>query len=77
MRPEDETPDRDEPAEGTDEHAEAGEHEVPPPSTWAGRERAAAGGEEKPEDSGFTEEFDEIDRELDAELEGLGNGDEI
>ena len=96
MRPDDETRDDeardDEAAEaGAGDHA--GEHESPPPATYAGRKRAegATGDEaqepadaaeqaeqpegETPEEdlrAGFTEEFDEIERSLDAELAGLG-----
>jgi LCP family protein required for cell wall assembly len=96
MRPDDETPDDEAPEEGADASAEdqAGEHEKPPPATYAGRKRAEQG-DDKPQDSeepeaaeepqepekteepediraGFTEEFDEIERSLDAELAGLG-----
>jgi LCP family protein required for cell wall assembly len=77
VTPEDQTPNDD---PGRDQDADAGEHEVPP-STWAARKRS--GGEEPEEagsadaapgekDSGLTDDFDAIERELDAELEGLG-----
>src|SRR5215208_7824485 len=72
----DEAPEEADPA--ADEHA--GEHEVPPPATYAGRRRAEAGKDPDPEEAaeseelraGFTEEFDDIERELDQELAGLG-----
>jgi hypothetical protein len=94
MRPDDEKPD-DEPTEDAPEPGaddQAGEHEAPPPATYAGRKRAEAGdgdeveregAAEKPEQpeatepseedlrAGFTEEFDEIERSLAAELAGL------
>jgi LCP family protein required for cell wall assembly len=70
LRPEDETPDvPDADGSGADDHA--GEHELPPPSTWAGRKRA-----EGEDESGLTEEFDQIERELDQELEGIAEDDE-
>ena len=67
MRPEDETPKT--PDEG-DQNApdNAGEHEVPP-STWAGRQRAEEG--EGEGETGLTEEFDQIERELDEDLENV------
>ncbi|HLM32308.1 MAG TPA: LCP family protein [Solirubrobacterales bacterium] len=86
MRPDDESKDAPRDDDVADE---AGEHEAPPPATWAARQRA-----EKPEDegereaaeapeegepqesseesrAGFTEEFDEIQRDLDEELDAL------
>jgi polyisoprenyl-teichoic acid--peptidoglycan teichoic acid transferase len=67
VRPEDETPQT--PDEGDQNAADnAGEHEVPP-STWAGRQRANEG--EGDGESGLTEEFDQIERELDEDLEGV------
>ncbi len=82
MRPEDEPrddePTDDEPGDDEappDDHA--GEHEAPPPATYAGRKRAegdptgAAGEGEENLREGFTDEFDEIERDLDAELAGL------
>ena len=86
MRPDDETREPDEHEEGAPaepgDGADAGEHEAPPPATYAGRQRAEQpeaegdqGGEGEPGDGepgdGFTEEFDEIERDLDAELAGL------
>ncbi len=99
MRPEDDKRDDEQPEEGAEAPAgdQAGEHQVPPPATYAGRKRAeggegtpdepaaeaeeppaepeepAAEGGEAPGDlrAGFTEEFDEIERDLDAELAGL------
>src|SRR4051812_10292155 len=84
MTPDDETRDDEAPEDGAETPADdqAGEHETPPPATYAGRKRAGQGGgepeepepAEKPEDirAGFTEEFDEIERSLDEELAGLG-----
>ena len=86
MRPDDETREPDEHEEGAPaepgDGADAGEHEAPPPATYAGRQRAEQaegegdqGGEGGPGDGepgdGFTEEFDEIERDLDEELAGL------
>ena len=66
MRPDDESP---ETREGDETAADqAGEHEVPPPATWAGRKRAAADDAPDGDGSGYTEEFDQIERELDDEL---------
>jgi len=47
MRPEDDKPDLPE-SDGADagDAGDTGEHEVPPPSTWAGRKRAGAGDDE-------------------------------
>jgi LCP family protein required for cell wall assembly len=82
------------PADGHDAADDpAGEHEAPPPATYAGRKRAesdppAEGGdaeaaEPEPEEggsedlrAGFTEEFDEIERDLDAELAGLAEAED-
>jgi LCP family protein required for cell wall assembly len=99
MRPDDERDD-EQPEESTPDDEHAGEHELPPPATWAGRQQSGAakgadGGdaaEEPPEaeapadqagdadeedpGSGFTEEFDSIERDLDDELTGLGEYDE-
>jgi polyisoprenyl-teichoic acid--peptidoglycan teichoic acid transferase len=59
LRPEDETPDVPDADEaGAEDHA--GEHQVPPPATWAGRQRA--GGEVEPE--------------LDEQLEGISEDNE-
>ena len=91
MRPDDEPRD-DEPAGPADEHA--GEHEAPPPATYAGRRKRAEADQPAEEDppaeadppaepepdetepddlrAGFTEEFDDIERQLDQELAGLG-----
>jgi LCP family protein required for cell wall assembly len=83
LRPEDETPDvPDEP--GADDHA--GEHELPP-ATWAGRQRAEGEGKgdegegtgdapEAEDESSLTDEFDQIERELDEELEDISEADE-
>ena len=61
--------------ENAKEQEDAVEHEAPPPATYAGRLRAEEGapeaGETEDPRTGFTEEFDEIERELDAELAGL------
>jgi LCP family protein required for cell wall assembly len=79
VRPEDETPDvPDADESGAEDHA--AEHEVPP-ATWAGRQRAEGEAEADVKDgdedeSGLTEEFDQIERELDEELEGIAEGDE-
>ena len=81
MRPDDEndeTVDPNDPGAGDEppDGENAAEHEVPP-STWAGRERS--GGDDEPAASdpgGFTDEFDQIERDLDAELEGLGEDEE-
>ncbi len=73
MRPDDENV---EPPDADDEppsDEQAGEHEVPP-STWAGRERSGDEDAEVKDTPGFTDEFDQIERDLDAELEGLGGG---
>ncbi len=92
MRPDDETPpDADLPDPPGDEQQQgddrAGEQEEPPPATWAGRQRADQGEEEREEagepaedgeelPAGFTDEFDAIERELDEELRALeGDGD--
>ena len=97
--PEDAAPEQPEAAEPEGDAADAGEHEAPPPATYAGRRRAEAQGADETEDdaeepeveapepdeprtdgqaedsddlrTGFTEEFDEIERDLDAELAGL------
>ena len=97
--PEDAAPEQPEAAEPESDAADAGEHEAPPPATYAGRRRAEAQGADETEDdaeepeveapepdeprtdgqaedsddlrTGFTEEFDEIERDLDAELAGL------
>jgi LCP family protein required for cell wall assembly len=120
MRPDDDSRDfeapEEPPANGEDEAGaedqDAGEHESPPPATYAGRRRAEEVSEppveegseppaEEPEQpaaeepheppaesgdqaedagedvrAGFTEEFDEIERELDAELAGLDQPDD-
>jgi LCP family protein required for cell wall assembly len=62
VRPEDETPETPETPDD-----QSGEHEVPP-STWAGRQRSGEGQGEA--ESSFTDEFDQIERELDEDLEG-------
>ncbi len=111
MRPDDDEIRDDETPENGDEPVaddQGGEHEAPPPATYAGRKRAKGQSDEQdaepeepgeageptaeaeePEETaeaeepeereqsedlraGFTEEFDEIERELDAELSGLG-----
>jgi LCP family protein required for cell wall assembly len=67
VRPDDESPEiREGDETAADDHA--GEHEVPPPATWAGRNRAAADDAPEADGSGYTEEFDQIERELDDEL---------
>jgi polyisoprenyl-teichoic acid--peptidoglycan teichoic acid transferase len=82
LRPDDETPevpDADEPT--ADDRA--GEHELPP-ATWAGRQRAEGEGADQPkaddepkaeDESGLTDEFDQIERELDEELEDISEDD--
>ena len=82
MSADDEKRDDELPEEGAEApEDEAGEHEAPPPATYAGRKRAEAGKQpDEPEDAeelraGFTEEFDEIERSLDAELAGLADPD--
>jgi LCP family protein required for cell wall assembly len=82
MKPDDETPREDEtPDAGTPE--DAGDEHEPSPSTYAGRQRAGDGEEDLGEaedpgdfdEPGFTDEFDRIERELDAELGDLENED--
>jgi LCP family protein required for cell wall assembly len=78
MRPEDETPDLP-PDDGA---GDAGDPEAPPPATWAGRRRAEGEEPETEADAdpespgedvraGYTEEYDEIERELDEELRDI------
>ena len=98
--PDDAAPEHPDAAEPEGDAADAGEHDAPPPATYAGRRRAEAQGADEPDDhaeepeveapepdepqndvegnkdsddlrAGFTEEFDEIERDLDAELAGL------
>jgi polyisoprenyl-teichoic acid--peptidoglycan teichoic acid transferase len=49
--------------------AGTGEPELPPPATFAGRQRTAAGEDEAQGEGGFTDEVDEVQRELGDELE--------
>ena len=49
--------------------AGAGEPELPPPATFAGRQRTAAGENETQGEGGFTDEVDQVERELGDELE--------
>jgi LCP family protein required for cell wall assembly len=90
VRPDDESKDVPRSDDAADE---AGEHEAPPPATWAARQRAAKDEDEaeeaaapeeaeEPEESSeevrarLTEEFDEIERDLDEELAALEEEDD-
>jgi LCP family protein required for cell wall assembly len=67
--PDGRTPDEKDDLPAGGDAAGGDEGQMPPPATFAGRQRAAAGDGEAEEETGFTDDVDEVERELGDELE--------